>query len=348
MRALKLTNEELAALCAGLSHLYHSGIGGGDGLALLAQDETDRQTRSLLETMARRADEGVGLGQVCEEQGCFPPYLCRLLKVADGVGRTEQTLEELGEHYHSRARMEQRLRASLLYPAVLLAVMLAVVVVLMVWVLPVFNDVYARLGSQLTGLAGGLLAVGQGLRRALPVLGAAAGAAVLLMVVLGLCPGLAQRMSGWWRTKWAHRGVNGKINAARFLQAIAMGLSSGMTQQEAVALAQQLMEGCGRLETRAGDCLALVERGDGLADVLRCSGLITAAHSRVLEAGLRAGRGEQVLAQIARRELEQGEAALEQAAARVEPALVVITCVMVGIILLSVMLPLMHIMNGIG
>jgi type IV pilus assembly protein PilC len=51
---------------------------------------------------------------------------------------------------------------------------------------------------------------------------------------------------------------------------------------------------------------------------------------------------------IARDLSEDGEAALEELVSRVEPSLVLVCSVMVGVILLSVMLPLMHIMSAIG
>jgi len=347
MKALKLTNEELGTLCTSLAHLYHAGIGGADALTLLAQDEPDRDTRTLLRRMADRADEGVGLGRVFADEACFPGYLCSLLQVGEQVGRTEQTLQGLGEHYQSRARMDERLRAALLYPAVLLAVMLAVVVVLLVWVLPVFNDVYARLGSSLTGVAGGLLRMGQALRAAMPVLCVVAGVLAVGLILFSLWPAFGQKFAALWHAWRADKGVNGKIAAARFLQALAMGMGSGMTQRQALELALTLADS-ERLALRGKECLERVDRGDSLADALRESGFLPAAQSRVLEAGIRSGQGERVMGQIAQRQLERGEAELENAVARVEPVLVVITCVMVGIILLSVMLPLMHIMTGIG
>ncbi len=347
MKALKLTNEELGTLCTSLAHLYHAGIGGADALALLAQDERDRNTHALLCRMADRADEGVSLSRVFADEACFPGYLCGLLKVGEQVGRTEQTLQSLGEHYHGRARMDERLRAALLYPAVLLAVMLAVVVVLLVWVLPVFNDVYAQLGSRLTGVAGGLLRLGQALRAALPSLCVAAGVLVMGLILFSLWPAFGQKSAALWRAWRGDRGVNGRIAVARFLQALAMGMGSGMTQREALELALNLAEN-ESLARRGRQCLERVEQGESLADALRESNLLAATQSRVMEAGVRGGQGERVMEQIAQRQLERSEAALENAVARVEPVLVVITCVMVGIILLSVMLPLMHIMTGIG
>jgi type IV pilus assembly protein PilC len=65
-----------------------------------------------------------------------------------------------------------------------------------------------------------------------------------------------------------------------------------------------------------------------------------------LALGLRSGTGDTVMEEIARRLSLESQEALEAKVARVEPALVLVTSVMVGVILLSVMLPLMHIMTA--
>ena len=52
--------------------------------------------------------------------------------------------------------------------------------------------------------------------------------------------------------------------------------------------------------------------------------------------------------EISRRLSEEADAALEHRVAQVEPALVLVTSLLVGAILLAVMLPLMHIMTAIG
>lgn len=68
------------------------------------------------------------------------------------------------------AKLNRRIRSALLYPAVMLVLMLVVIGVLLVKVLPIFDDVYMSLGGQLTGIAGGLLTLGRWLDKAMPVL----------------------------------------------------------------------------------------------------------------------------------------------------------------------------------
>lgn len=347
-KQLKPTNEEIGALCAALANLYHAGIGAGDALALLAEDEPAGGYGELLDSMARKADDGVPLAQILRETECFPVYVCGLVEVGERVGKTEEALHALSRYYEARARMDRSQKEALLYPAVLLAVLLVVVVVLLVWVLPVFNDVYAQLGSRLTGVAGGLLALGKALRKIMPVLCVLLGLALVFAVLVAAVPGLRETLLARWRKARGDKGVFRQVNTARFAQALSMGLSSGLTAHEAVELASGLSHGAQAFQVRCRDCLTRVDSGESLAGALRETGLLSKAECRLLEAGTRGGNAEAVMEQIALRLLEESEDALGARTGRIEPTLVVIMAVVVGIILLSVMLPLMHIMTTIG
>lgn len=348
MKPRQLTNEELSFLCRELGNLLGAGIGGGDAFALLAQDESDPRRRELLLSLSRSADEGSALHAAFSESGAFPHYVCALLAVGEQVGRTEETLRSLGNYYDSRVRLLHALRSTLVYPAVLLAVMLAVVLVLLIWVLPVFNDVYAQLGSRLTGIAGGLLSLGAALRRLLPILCLLLALAAAAAVVLAASPKLRQKLFALYRHTMGDRGLARKINTARFMQALAMASHCGMTDAEAAATAARLNEGSPAFSARTDRCIRLLDEGCSLPQALQQSELLSSGESRLLETGRRSGRTAETLDQLSERLSERSETSLAAAASRIEPALVAIMSVLVGLILLAVMLPLMQIMTAIG
>ena len=99
---------------------------------------------------------------------------------------------------------------------------------------------------------------------------------------------------------------------------------------------------------RCKDCRTRLEQGEAQGSALKNSGLLPAASCHLLELGLKSGSGERSMEKIAGDMAENSEAALEEAVSRVEPALVLVCSALVGIILLSVMLPLMHIISAIG
>ena len=338
-----ISNDDIASLCLELSLLLHAGVSTGDALSLLAE-EGDR--RGMLKAMAEQVDSGETLSAALRESGAFPTYVCGLVEVGERTGRTEEALSALSRYYEDRVRLARRVRSALLYPAVMLALMLVVIGVLLVKVLPIFDDVYASLGGRLTGVAAGLLTLGRWLEGAMPVLFAVL-AAVAALVLLFTAVGPLRRgiLSLWHRTR-GDKGVSRKLNNARLAQALAMGMASGLPVDEAVELSANLMEGGAK--KRCESCRKRLGGGESLGDALKKSGLLPARQSRLLELGQRSGAGDASMEKIARDLSEEGEAALDALVGRVEPALVLVCSVLVGLILLSVMLPLMHIMSAIG
>jgi type IV pilus assembly protein PilC len=340
-----ITNGELSSLTMELSMLLHAGIGVGDALSMLSGEDG---YRDLLDGMARRADEGEPLSQCLREGGRIPAYVCGLVEVGEETGRTEEALAALSRYYERRARLDRQVRSALLYPAVMLVLMLLVIAVLLVRVLPIFDDVYASLGGRLTGVAGGLLALGRGLDAAMPALWAALALAVVFFGAFAGVESFRDRVLALWRRGRGDRGVSRRMNNARLAQAMAMGMASGLPLERSMELAASLMEDVPPARARCEDCRARLEGGASLSAAMGESGLLPAGACRLLEIGQRGGTADAAMDKIARDLSEDGEAALEELISRVEPSLVLVCSILVGVILLSVMLPLMHIMSAIG
>ena len=346
MKREHLRELDIAALCRELALLLHAGVGEGDALSLLAEEDTPH--RALLADLARRADAGASLAEAMAAADVFPAYVTGLVRVGHQAGRTEEALGALAVYYESRDRLNRRLRESLLYPAILLVLMLVVIVVLLTRVLPVFEEVYASLGGQLTGLAGGLLALGRVLDGMLPVLAVLLAAVVVFLAAFSGSDGCRDQVLALWQRLWGDRGVSRQLHDARFAQALAMGVGSGLAPEEALSLAGELL-GAGKAALRrAADCCARLEWGEDLPTALRESGMLPPAACRMLALGFRSGSGDAVLEEVACRLSREVDLALERQTARVEPALVLTASLLVGAILLAVMLPLLHIMQSIG
>lgn len=348
MRALELSNLEIADLCRELALLLHAGVGFGDGLYLLSEEEKGKSIKELLTNIAHSVEEGTFLSKAFEDSGCFPAYITGLLQVGEQSGRTEEALNALSRYYEERERMNRQVKSSLTYPAILLMLMLVVIVILLSQVLPVFNDIYASLGGRLTGIAGGLLLLGQALDSAIPVLCVVMAAGLVFFAAFSLHRGFHDKVSDFWQTRWGDRGIARKMNNARFAQALSMGFSSGLPLEDAVDMAALLLKDIPFAAERCVKCRELLLQGESLSFALDETGLIEASACRLLTLGMRSGTGDVVLEEIARRMQEDARQELEQAVSKVEPALVLVTSVLVGVILLSVMLPLMNIMTVIG
>lgn len=342
----QLSNDEVSTLMRELAYLIHAGMGNADALALMAE-EAD-QNQSLLKQMAEATDDGAPLSEAFAAAGVFPVYVAKLLRVGERSGRTEETLNALADHYEGRERLGRQLRTSLLYPAILLLIMLVVIVVLLVYVLPIFDRVYAQFGVTMTGVAGGLLSFGRWMSGSMPVLCGLLGIAVLACLALAVSDKARTALVSFWRKKRGDKGVSRQVNDARFAMALSMGLHSGMPIEEALQLAAQVLEEVPSAKERVDRCIKAMEDGETLAKALEESNLMPKTECHLLAAGLRSGVGDLAMEQITARMSERSELAIAEKVSRVEPTLVIITSLLVGMILLAVMLPLMNIMSTIG
>lgn len=342
-----LNNQQICGLCRGLALLLHAGIGLADGMFLLAGEEQGAE-KELLTRLGRQLDGGMLLSAAMEETGAFPDYVTGMARVGERTGRMEEALNALASYYEEREHTARRLRNALAYPSVILLLMLAVVAVLLMKVLPVFDEVYASLGSRLTGIAAGLLYAGQVLEAAMPFLLVLLAALVAVILLFSCWLPFRERCTRLVQKRFGDRGIFRRFNNARFARGLAMGISSGLPLEEAVELARMLLCDVPGAAKRCGVCAGLLAQGAALSDAMGEAGLLPAASCRMLAVGLRGGNGDQVMNQIADRLMEDAGDALEAGISRVEPAMVLTASLLVGMILLSVMLPLMNIMSSIG
>lgn len=342
-----LTDQQTALFCRGLSLQLHAGITLADGIYLLAEDEQGR-VKEILRQMGAGLDRGAELTEVLEEAGCFPDYVCGMVKIGQQTGKLEQTLASLGNFYEQRSRTRRQIKNAVSYPSMVFVLMLVVVTVLLVKVLPVFDRVYASLGSRLTGVAAGLLYLGQLLEMAMPALLTVLALGVVFALAFWKIAAFRERLGDWCRKTFGDWGIGRKFNNARFAQAVAMGLSSGLTLEKAMELAENLLKDIPEAAQRCRLCADALEKGAALPDAMKEAQLLPPAESRMLAVGLRGGSGDRVMEEIAQRLHAQAEEALEDAVSKIEPAMVLVASLLVGLILLSVMLPLTDIMSTIG
>lgn len=341
---MKRTLGENARLFRELALLLHAGLGTAESLYLLAE-ETGEAEAALLQAMGKAMDEGLALSDAMTE---FSAFDSGMVRTGEQTGRLEEALEALAEHYEQQQRIGHLLKTALVYPCTVLVLMLVVIGVLLIKVLPVFDSVYASLGSGLTGIAGGLLRLGEGLEKTLPVILVLLLAAALFALLFAVWGAFRENVTALWRKHFGDRGVLKSFNNARFAQALSMGLQSGMLPEEALELACTLMGDVPEAASRCETAVNQLRKGAALSEALSAAQLLSQPMARMLSVGLRGGNADSVMAGIAEKMAEEARQALEDRVAKIEPVLVTGASVLVGMILLAVMLPLMNIMSTIG
>ena len=215
-------------------------------------------------------------------------------------------------------------------------------------VLPVFASVYASLGCSMIGIPAFLLKWGQILKQGFPVflilllLMAAAAAAVILYAPAN------KAVSRFYGKLLDDRWILREFLNARFLLALSMGIQSGLLPEESIALAADMMQHSPRAYARCCRCLCSIREGASFADALFDEKLVDQYGRKLLRVSSVSGSTDKTTEQLAQRAQQNAELHLQNILSKVEPTIVMVSSVLVGMILLSVMLPLMQVLSALG
>ena len=135
---------------------------------------------------------------------------------------------------------------------------------------------------------------------------------------------------------------------ARFASSMSMAVASGLTMEDSVELAAKLCGGAREIDEKTARCHSDIQDGGSPADALAKSGLFTGRDCRLLKLAEQTGSLPETLEDLASRQEEAVLRSIDRMVGAIEPAIVVITSALAGVILLSVMLPLMGLLSTIG
>ncbi|MCI8942363.1 MAG: type II secretion system F family protein [Oscillospiraceae bacterium] len=348
MKRLRVPAQYLPIFCRELHQLVRTGIPLAEGLTMLREDETDPDTRSWLEALCRSTEEGLPLASALRETGAFPAYMTDMVSLAEETGRLEDVLLSLQRHYDRQLRMAADIRGAVAVPVTLFAVMVAVVILLVTQVLPVFDRVFAQLGVRMGAVATGMMNAGAVLAKAGTGIAVVLVAAAAAALVVALVPALREKFAAGFRRSFGGRGILGQMAAARFASSMSMAVASGLSMEESVALSAKLCGGAKEIDEKTERCRKEIEEGGSPADALADSGLFSGRDCRLLKLAEQTGSLPDTLEDLAQRQEEESLRRIDRTVGAIEPAIVVITSALAGVILLSVMLPLMGLLSTIG
>jgi type IV pilus assembly protein PilC len=348
MKRLRVPAQYLPIFCRELHQLVRTGIPLAEGLTMLREDETDPDTRSWLEALCRSTEEGLPLASALRETGAFPAYMTDMVSLAEETGRLEDVLLSLQRHYDRQLRMAADIRGAVAVPVTLFAVMVAVVILLVTQVLPVFDRVFAQLGVRMGAVATGMMNAGAVLAKAGTGIAVVLVAAAAAALVIALVPALREKFAAGFRRSFGGRGILGQMAAARFASSMSMAVASGLSMEESVALSAKLCGGAKEIDEKTERCRKEIEEGGSPADALADSGLFSGRDCRLLKLAEQTGSLPDTLEDLAQRQEEESLRRIDRTVGAIEPAIVVITSALAGVILLSVMLPLMGLLSTIG
>lgn len=335
----KLSPRQLSEFCKELSTLLTSGISIVRALEIIAEEEgISHSVRSIYLDVLSDLKKGVSLSEAMEERKCFPELMLGMIRSGEGSGSIDGVMARLSLHYDRENRLKQQVKSAMAYPLVLLAMSIGVVILIVTFILPQFEELFSQMET---------------LPLPTEILMACSDFLIhewyLALLFLFLAVLILRTLSRIRRVRRAidygkvHLPVVGRLNkvvyTARFSRTLSSLYSSGMPIIAALQTAGETI-GNVYVEEQFPKVISLVRSGASLSSALReVDGFLKKLPSTIL-VGEESGRLDEMLDSIALTMEEEAEGAMKRLVTLLEPVMICIMALLVGFIIVAVMLPI--------
>ncbi|WP_446830376.1 type II secretion system F family protein [Candidatus Foliamicus sp.] len=341
-----MNSDALAQVCRQLATLLRGGLPLDTALKALAEQGL-RHSAVLTEVRAR-VQEGYSFSESLDAGGrVFPELLVATVGAGERIGRLEEVMERLAEHFEKRQALRQQVRAALAYPMVLAALSLGIVSLMLIYVVPQVTPVFVDSGVALPILTQALLSVSAFANTyGWLALLAAAGGGVLLARAMRL-PAARLRLHRLLLAAPLFGAFSRELNSARLMQSLATLTGAGVSVWESLRVAARMLTSLPMREaamTAAGE----VSEGAAAADALSRSGLFPPLCIQLIASGEASGELHQLLGRAAETQERELSSRIDAMTSLLQPLLIMVVGGFVLLIVLAVLMPIFEMNRLIG
>lgn len=337
---------ETATFCRQMSLIMDAGIPIYDGIESLVESAEDDKAKEAFAGLSDTIKETGSLHMAVEKAGFFPEYMVNMIKIGEETGKLDDVLKSLAAYYEREERTKKVIKSAITYPILLVCLMAAVILVLVTKVMPIFEDIFEGLGTNMSDTAAGVMNAGFVVGNVCLVV----IAAILVIIVVAFVfskMGKSKTLIKMASIVPGVKKLNVKMSSGKFASVMSMMLESGYSLEKALEMAPGIVSD-DSVKAKIEECAKLTAGGTSFPDALSKIGLFSKMQSRIISVGFKAGQLDSVMKQLSQTYEEEVNDGIEKTVGYIEPCLVGILSIVIGGILISVMLPLASIMSSIG
>jgi type IV pilus assembly protein PilC len=339
---------ELAIFARQLSTMISSGMSILRALYVL-EEQTD--SKYLTETIvAVRKDVEAGLplsDSMARHPKVFNPLFVAMTQAGEMGGVLEDALVRVADQLQKDAALRKQVKSAMIYPALVITFAIGVMMALVAFLVPVFENVFKEFGGELPAMT----QVSVGLSKL--VTGywwAIFGGTALLVVTF-----IKWKKTSWGRRQWDHFRLHIPMRIGTIVQQIAVARWS-RTLASLTAAGVPLLQAL-EITGRTGGNVAVEEAMDGVISSVKRGGTIAAPLAQapifpsmvthMVGVGEETGALDAMLDRVAEFYEEQVEASVKTLTSILEPIMIILIGAIVGFIVISMYLPLFEVYNHI-
>ncbi len=339
--------KDLALLTRQLATMVGAGVSILRALAIVREQIDNPKLKRTVAEIATMVEGGIALSTALEEfPRVIPPIMVHLVRAGETGGFLDRSLVMVADNFEAETKLRSKVKAALTYPVVVLLIALLAVAAMLVFIVPVFEKMFADLGSSLPGPTQLLVDLSHAMPIVLPV-----------VLVAGIVFAI------WWGRNKNTEGVrrfvdplnlripvfgklNKKIALTRFTRNFATMLASGVPILQSLSIVGAT-SGNYVITTSLEKVQNAVREGRPIAESMAQADIFPDMLVQMVGIGEESGSIDQMLEKTADFYDDEVETMSSQLTAMLEPLMIVVMGSLLGFMIVALYMPMFMVFQSI-
>jgi type IV pilus assembly protein PilC len=317
-------------------------------LSILIEQTEDKRLEPALTKVYADVEAGSSFSDaLARHPDVFPPLMISIVRVGETGGFLGQALNSIAENYQREAELQNKIRAAITYPTIVLIIAILGVLAMVTFIVPVFEDMFSGLGSELPLPTQILVNISNNMVWIIP-----------LLIVGGIIFWVwwaRSRHTDQFRKVWepftlkmpVFGPLTTKLAVARFSRNLSMMLNAGVPIIQALSIVGQASNNW-KIEEAVRDIQESIRQGKSFSVPLAKAEVFPPMVAQMVSVGEESGTLAQMLESIADFYEDEVETATSQLSATIEPVLIVGLGIVIGSMVISLYLPIFSLYGEIA
>ena len=338
----KFKTKELSFNCRQLSAMISSGLTLVKALDILYKEQPKEATKRVFREVYDEVQKGRAFSEALKMQdGAFPEFFISMIAAGEASGQLDVIMKRLEEHYDKEGKLANKIRGAITYPIILLVLLIAVILILAVKVFPIFRDMA---GDNANAIAKFLFAFSDSLMAHWYVYLLVIG--IVAFVINYLLKIETVRLK--WDKFLIKMPMVGKllvkVYTGRFSRTLSNLYSSGIPMVESLERSSKIL-GNTYIVKSFETVVDEVKQGDQLSAAIQRTGIFESMFCSIIYVGEESGALDTILQKTSEFYEEESDSAIGQLVGMIEPVMLIIMGIVIGLVLAGVF-PLLY--SGLG
>jgi type IV pilus assembly protein PilC len=336
----RVKKKDLAIFTRQLATMIDAGLPLVQSLEILSQQQEAETFKEIIKGVKDDVEAGSTFAAAMKKHPrAFDNLYTNLVVAGEEAGTLDVMLNRLANHIEKMEALKKKVRSALVYPAMIVSVAIIVTVVLLVFVIPVFEKLFAGVGTALPLPTQIVISISRFAKNYIPFI-------IIFFVILGIA------LSRYYKTEKGKLKIDGfflkipvfgelirKISIARFARTLSTLVTSGVPILESLNIVAGA-SGNKVVEQAILKGRTSISEGQTISEPLAQSGVFPIMVTQMISVGETTGSLELMLTKIADFYEEEVDVAVATLSSMLEPMLMIFLGVTIGGLVIAMYLPI--------